>query len=368
MEKTAYFPDRIFDGEKFISDRAILVENGLISHILPKDELPADVTPQPLPGLLIAPAFIDLQIYGGNGKMFSLFPSVDSLKATYDYCLAGGASHFMATVATNSMDIVYEAIKAVDEYWKRGLPGLLGLHLEGPYLNPEKKGAHLTQYIKKPDLEEVKELLKKGDGILKMMTIAPECCSEEVIRYLTDRIKVSAGHSNATYEQANEGFQCGITTCTHLYNAMSPLKHREPGLVGAIFDGNVHSSIVADGIHVDMAAVRIAQKIMGERLFLITDAVTEADTDSYTYIRTEDRYVTENGTLAGSCLTMGKAVKNIIEAGIDPADALRMASLIPAKVMGYHSLYGKIVAGNEPDWVLLDEEFNVKGTITGNSK
>lgn len=365
MNKTAYIPDRIFDGEKFIPDQVILVENGLISGILPKNELPADVIQHPLAGLLIAPAFIDLQIYGGNGKMFSLFPSVESLRATYDYCLEGGASHFMATVATNSMDIVYEAIQAVKEYWEQGLPGLLGLHLEGPYLNPEKKGAHLPQYIKKPELKEVKELLKRGEDIIRMITIAPECCSQKVTRFLADYITVSAGHSKATYEQANKGFQCGITTCTHLYNAMSPLKHREPGLVGAIFDGSVYSSIVADGIHVDIAAVRIAQKIMGDRLFLITDAVTEATTDSYTYVHTKDRYVTENGTLAGSCLTLGKAVKNIIDAGIDPADALRMASLIPAKVMGYDSSYGKIVAGDSPNWVLLDQDFKVKGTIIG---
>ncbi|MGH2644766.1 MAG: N-acetylglucosamine-6-phosphate deacetylase [Chitinophagaceae bacterium] len=365
MNKVVFIPERIFDGDQFSSGRAVEVVDDKITGIISSNSIPAEVPAKSLPGLLLAPAFIELQIYGGDGQMFSLFPSVKSLTATYEYCVRGGATHFMATVATNSDEIMYKAIDAVNEYWRQGLPGLLGLHLEGPYLNPAKKGAHLTQFIRKPSLREVKSLVEAGKDAFRMMTLAPECCDHEIIRYLIDQhVLVSAGHSNATYEQAMNAFALGIPTATHLYNAMSPFQHRAPGLVGAIFDSNLYSSIVADGIHVDFAAVRVAKKIMGKRLFLITDAVTEARTDSYTYLFNKDRYITENGTLAGSCLTLGKAVKNLIEyVHIEAEEALRMASLYPAQVAGKANQLGKIAPGYQADMVMMDKDFNVKNTI-----
>lgn len=365
MNKEIFIPGSIFNGDQFISGYAIEVENDKITAILPSNTIPANAQTTPLPGMMVAPAFMELQIYGGDGQMFSLFPSVKSLTATYEYCIRGGAAHFMATVATNSDEIMYKAIDAVKEYWQQGLPGLLGLHLEGPFLNPVKKGAHLTQFIRKPVMDEIKSLVERGEGAFRMMTLAPECCDNEIISYLMRHgVLVSAGHSNATYEQAMEAFALGIPTATHLYNAMSPFQHRAPGLVGAIFDGQVYSSIVADGIHVDFAAVRVAKKIIGKRLFLITDAVTEAKTNSYTYIFDKDRYVTENGTLAGSCLTLGKAVKNMItHAGVAPEEALRMASLYPAEVAGKSHLLGKIAPGFQADMVIMDKDFNVKGTV-----
>lgn len=365
MSKKIYIPERIFDGDKFLSGHGVIVDAGKVIAVMPVTDLPADSELHELPGMLLAPAYMDLQIYGGNGEMFSLYPSVKSLSATYKYCKEGGATHFMATVATNSMEIMYQAIDAVKDYWQQGLPGLLGLHLEGPYLNPAKKGAHISHFIKNPELSEVKALLEKGKEELKMMTLAPECCSDEVIRYLLDHeILVSAGHSNATYEQAMKAFNLGIPTATHLFNAMSSFKHREPGLVGALFDGAVYSSIVGDGIHVDFAALRVAKKIMGERLFLITDAITEIQSDSYTYILEKDHYVTENGILAGSCLTMGSGVKKMIkDAGILPEEALTMASRIPAQVINAENKWGRIAPGYEVDWVVLDSEFNVQEII-----
>lgn len=361
----AYIADRIFDGERFLVQHAVITDQGQITGIVPADATPAGAELHTLAGRLLAPAFIDLQIYGGDGKMFSLFPSVEALQATYAYCTRGGTSHFMATVATNSMDIVYQAISAVRTYWQRGLPGLLGLHLEGPYLNPEKKGAHLPQYIKQPTLREVHALLDKGGDVIRMMTIAPECCSREVIASLTDAgVVVSAGHSNATYEQAMDAFGLGIPTATHLYNAMSPLRHRAPGLVGAVFNSQVFASIVVDGIHVSFPAVRIAKEIMKERLFLITDAVTEGRSDSYTYILQHDRYVTDQGTLAGSCLTQGKGVKNLIDhVAVLPGEALRMASLYPAKVIGKEDRYGRIAQGYPANMAVLNGSFEVESIL-----
>ncbi len=364
MSKKIYNPSRLFDGKVFRAGTAILVEEGRICALLPASDLPEGVGVEEYPDLTIVPAYKDLQIYGGNGQMFSLFPSVESLTTTYNYCRAGGATAFMATIPTSSTEIMEAAMDAVYEYWQQGLPGLLGLQLEGPYINAEKKGAHIERFIQKPDFKAVKKLIERGRGTVKMMTLAPECCPDEIIRYLAGKdILLSAGHSNATYEEAKRGFDQGITTCTHLYNAMSALRHRAPGLVGAAFDNGVYSSIVPDGVHVNEAAVRIASEIMGDRLFFITDAITETHTDSYKYILKEDHYETEKGTLAGSCLTMGAAVQKAIRMGLSPEAALKKASAIPAKVLGKDKQWGKIAPGYAMDWVLLDKEYKVHSII-----
>lgn len=368
MNSKIYQPSQIFDGDTFLEDTAVQVEQGTVQKILPAAEIPAHAEVTKWPDTILAPAYKDLQIYGGNGQIFSLFPSVESLKATYAYSIAGGATAFMATVPTSSPELMAQAIDAVFEYWQQELPGLLGLHLEGPYLNAAKSGAHNERFLQKPKLDEVKKLIERGRGTIKMMTVAPECCPDEVIKYLADQnIVVSAGHSNATYHQACRGFDLGITTCTHLYNAMSGFKHREPGLVGAIFDRDIYASIIADGFHSDSSAVRIADKIMGNRLFFITDAITEAHTDSYQYILKDDRIVTEDGTLAGSCLSMEKAVQKAIEMGVDPAMALKKASLIPAEVIGQANRWGRIAPGYQTDWVLLDHSYRVKRTMLHNN-
>lgn len=366
MSSTFFQPSRIFDGTQFYSSTVIEVAENKVKALIPLNNLPKKAEVIPYPEYTIAPAYKDIQIYGGNGKMFSLFPSVDSLKATYEYSLSGGATGFMACVPTSSMTIMEAAMDAVYNYWQQGFPGLLGLHLEGPYLNAAKKGAHIERFIQRPTLDKVKKLIARGKGTVKMMTVAPECCPDEVIHYLlSEGILVSAGHSNATYEEARHGFDLGITTCTHFYNAMSAFEHRKPGLVGAILDSHVCSSIIPDGVHVLEPAVRIASQVMGDRLFFITDAITEARTDSYQYIREADRYITENGTLAGSCLTMGSAVQKAIQMGLTPEDALRKAATIPAAVIGKDKVCGKIAPGYAMDWVLLDDDFQVKQTLIG---
>lgn len=363
--KTYFSAAQIFDGWTLKEHMAVVVEQGKVLGLLPLEQLPADAPLHHFPNAILAPSLIDIQIYGGYGQMFSLDPTVESLKATYKYCLDGGASHFQATVATNSLEIMHRAIEAVKAYKAQNLPGLIGLHLEGPYLNSIKRGAHLTRFIHAPSVPEVEDLLKRADGVLTMMTLAPECCSDEVVRRLMDDgVVVSAGHSNATYEQAQQGFQLGIRACTHLYNAMSGLQHRSPGLVGAIFDSNACSSIVPDGIHVDDAALRIAKQIMGRRLFAITDAVTEYSSDSYTYLLDKDRYITSDGTLAGSCLTMLKAVQRCVRyAGIPLEEALRMGGTYQAELMGLSQQLGSLKPGTQADFILFDDHFQLQGTI-----
>lgn len=361
----AIIAKEIFDGREIHTEKAVLVQDAKVVGLVPLDRIPATYRIRHIEGYLLAPAFIDLQLYGGNGKLFSTELSIEALEATYEYCLQGGCAQFMITMATNSMAKFFLGISVVKQYWANGGKGLLGLHLEGPYLNPIKKGAHLEKFIKKPTIDEVKLLLEKGKGVIKMMTIAPEQCDEEVIDLLLEQIVVSAGHSNATYEEAIDGFYHGIPAATHLFNAMSPLQGREPGMVGAIYDhGAVMCSIVCDGVHVDFASVRISKKFMQERLFFITDAVTEVTHGEYQHIFKEDRYTLPNGTLSGSCLSMIQCVKNGVEkVGIPLPEALRMASLYPATLMGTANKMGCIKAGTSADFVVLDDRLNVKQLI-----
>ena len=251
----------------------------------------------------------------------------------------------------------FKCIDAVKKYWQQGGEGILGLHAEGPWINKLKRGAHIESLIHSPTLNEAKELLEYGKGVIKIITLAPEVCSKEVIELIGSYdIKIFAGHSNATYEEAMQSFDNGITGVTHLYNAMSPLQHRSPGLVGAAFDHpNVMASIIADGYHADYAAIRIAKKIMQQRLFAITDAVTTTTRGYYQHQPEGDKYTSDN-ILSGSALTMYSAFQNLVNhCNIEPGEALRMCSLYPAQVMDMDNEVGRIAKSYKAKMVLLPE-------------
>lgn len=352
----------IFTGREIQTGKAVLIKEGTIVDVTDRKAVPAGYRVRELPGYLLAPAFIDLQIYGGNGRLFSAELTTEALEAVYEYCLQGGCTQFLITLATNSIEKYIRAMEVAREYRTSGGKGLLGVHLEGPYMNPAKKGAHLEKFIKRPTTDEIRLLLSKGKDVFRMMTLAPERCDRGCIELLLRQgVVVSAGHSNATYEQAIDGFYQGIPAATHLFNAMSPLQGRQPGMVGAIYDHNdVRCSVVCDGIHVDFASVRISKKILGERLFFITDAVAEVQYGEYVHVFREDRYTLPDGTLSGSALTMLQAVRNGVEkAGIPLPEALRMASQYPAELLGIQERYGCIRAGASADLILLDEQLNL---------
>ncbi len=365
MKELAYLPDAIFTGTEWIYDHALITKDGIIKSIIPSEEVKDNYDLKVLKNAFIAPAFIDIQIYGAHGKLLAVYPDAAALQALNDYCVAGGATLFQPTVATNELHIFHQCIDAVRAYWRGGGKGVFGLHLEGPWLNPIKKGAHLESCIHPPRMEEVKELLQYGKDVIKTITLAPEVCSKEVIAYIqSEGIIVSAGHSNATYQQAIEAFDAGIPTVTHLYNAMSPLQHRAPGLVGAAFNhASVKSSIIPDGHHVDYAAIKIAKKMMGDRLFAITDAVPETDIGPYQHHLEGDKYVS-NGILSGSALTMHKAFYNLVKCvNIKVEEALRMCSLYPAQVLKCDDRYGKIAPGYAAQLVILNNELELLGVI-----
>lgn len=361
----AYIADRFFTGEEWLHYYAMIVEDGRIRQLLPATCLPADIEREEYPDCLVAPAFVDLQIYGAYGKLLAVYPEVDSLSRLRDYCLAGGAAFFLPTVATNTAEVFKKSIDAIREYWKIGGEGALGIHLEGPWINPLKKGAHIESLIHAPTLKETEALLNYGADVIRMITLAPEVCTKEVIDLILSRgIIISAGHSNARYHEAMQGFENGITTVTHLYNAMSPLQHREPGLVGATLDHHsARASIIPDGHHVDFAAIRIAKAVMNQRLFVITDAVTDTGEGQYKHQLSGDKYEA-GGILSGSALNMAQALNNLVEhAGIDLEEALNMCSLYPAQVIRRDHEIGRIKKGHLAKLVILDSSLSVKKVI-----
>jgi N-acetylglucosamine-6-phosphate deacetylase len=360
-----YTAERIFTGYQMLHQHAVIVTDDVVTEIIPSNKLNTDTEIVDLRNSVIAPAFIDLQLYGAHKKLLSAYPDADSIKAIYDYSKAGGASHCMPTVSTNTYETIFKCIDAVKDYWNAGGQGVLGLHVEGPWISKEKRGAHNEDWIFSPTIQQAKELLEYGKGVVKMITVAPEVVSEQIIDLIHSyNIVVSAGHTNATYEQATQSFNT-IRTATHLYNAMSGLQHRSPNMVGAVLDhSTVFCSIVPDGYHVSFPAIRIAKKIMGERLFAITDAVTETHKGYYQHALDGDKY-TANGILSGSALTMNKCVKNFVEhCNINIDEALRMCSLYPAKVIKKENELGVITAGRKANMVVLNNAFDVLEMIT----
>ncbi|MFN8253326.1 MAG: N-acetylglucosamine-6-phosphate deacetylase [Ferruginibacter sp.] len=348
--------DKIFTGTEWLSNKAIVIEQNRIREIIP-----ATATATHFPNAFIAPAFIDLQIYGAGGRLLAVYPEKKSLEKLVDYCRSGGAAYCMPTVATHPYQTFYQCIDAVRDYWNSGGKGVLGLHIEGPWISAAKRGAHVEACIHSPSAEQANQLLEYGKDVIKIITLAPEVCSKEIIDLVRSyNILLSAGHSNARYEEATTAFENGIAAATHLYNAMSPLQHRSPGMVGAIMDHDkVMASIIPDGHHVDYAAVRIAKQVMKERLFVITDAVTDTTEGYYPHQPAGDKYES-SGILSGSALTMAEAVRNLVQhCGIELSEALRMCSLYPARLMKMEKEYGIIAAGAVASLVVMNENYEV---------
>lgn len=356
----AHIPHLIFSGDEWLKEYAVITEEGFIKDLLPVTALPSNIQTETYADAILAPAFIDLQIYGAYEKLFAVYPETASLKLLNEYSNQGGAAYCMPTVATNEPKVFYTCIDAIKNYWQQGGKGVLGLHVEGPWINKLKRGAHIESLIHSPSINEVKELIEYGKDVIKIITLAPEVCSKEIIELINSYgIKVFAGHSNASYEEAMQGFDNGISAVTHLYNAMSPLQHRSPGLVGAAFGhSKVMASIIADGYHVDYAAIKIAKKIMQQRLFAITDAVTTTSQGYYQHQPEGDKY-TADKILSGSALTMYKALQNLVNhCGIELGEALRMCSLYPAQVMNMDNELGRIAKGYKAMMVLLPQSLS----------
>ncbi len=315
------------------------------------------------------PGFIDLQVNGGAGiyfiKDFSL-EAIDSIAKTYRKY---GTTSFFPTQVSTSFENIYSGIASVKEAMKNPLSGVLGIHVEGPFLNPIKRGAHQVRYIKTPTISELEKMIDAGKDSIGLLTIAPEQFSDDQLKLLQESgIRLSAGHSNATYEQAKSFDQKGITKVTHLYNAMSAFQSRNPGLVGAFFDSpDLYGGIIVDGKHVDYAAVRTAFRLKKGKLFFVTDSVfVDFEEDRFVFdgfdIRYENgAYVNHENNLAGAAITMQEAIYNGIHyAEIPEEDAFKMATSIPAEYLGMSDKVGNLKTGADADMVILGEDYKIE--------
>jgi N-acetylglucosamine-6-phosphate deacetylase len=349
---TSISAQKLFTGSAWLTEVVIAIENGKILSI---SNLGYDAN-NSMP--LVVPTLIDLQIYGAENKLLSEFPEADTIEKIYKYCLAGGAVYFQPTIASQSHEIILKTIDAVKAYKASGGKGCMGLHIEGPWINVSKKGAHQADIIHAPTYQEVAEMIQYAEGNIGMITIAPEVVDEKIIELIQkNNIVISAGHTDASYEIATQFLNNGITVGTHLYNAMSGLQHRAPGMVGALFNHpTAMCSLVADGYHVDFAAIKIAKKIMGDRLFCITDAVATTTTGLYQHHLVGDKYESE-GILSGSALTQLKSVNNLVNnVGLELGEAIRMCSVYPAKVMQQKEIIGSIEIGGKADLICLNAD------------
>lgn len=363
---------KIYTGSDVLVDHAVIINNELIEAVCPIADLPQDITTQDLSGANLSPGFIDLQLNGCGGVMLNDEVTATTMQIMHKANLKSGCTSFLPTLITSSDEDMRKAISAAREYHSQYKNQSLGLHLEGPYLNVMKKGIHSVDFIRPSDDNMITTMCENSDVIAKV-TLAPEHNNPEHIERLVKAgIVVSIGHTNATYTEARKSFESGITFATHLFNAMTPMVGREPGVVGAIYDTpEVYAGIIADGFHVDYANIRIAHKIKGEKLVLVTDATAPAgaNMDYFIFVGKKVYYrdgkcVDENGTLGGSALTMIEAVQNTVEhVGIALDEALRMATLYPAKAIGVDHKLGRVKKGMVANLTAFDRDFNVQATV-----
>ena len=355
---------------------AVLVDGARIVDIVPAgDTRLHDAHRFDLAGALLAPGFIDCQVNGGGGVLFNDAPTVETIACIGAAHARFGTTGFLPTLISDDAAVMRTAIRAVDAALEAGVPGVLGIHLEGPWLAPERRGIHDAAKFLAPGTDDIALAASLRNG-KTLVTLAPERVGNAAIRALTDAgVIVAAGHTAADYATVRHAFDAGLRGFTHLFNAMTPLASREPGVVGAALDdAGSWCGLIVDGFHLHPAALRIAlaAKTNG-KLFLVTDAMPPVGSDRDTFVLNgetitcrDGRCVNAGGTLAGSALDMAAAVRNTIaQAGIDRAEALRMASTYPADFLGVASNHGRIAAGCRADFVVLDEALNVRETWIG---
>ena len=361
---------RIFDGERFLDDRAVVVEGARIAAIVPHSERP-DGAVRDLGGGLLAPGYVDVQVNGGGGVLFNQDPTPEGIARIAAAHRKHGTIGLLPTLVTDAPQVMAAAIAATGEA-RRLTPAALGIHLEGPFLDPRRKGAHELSYIRDLGRDDIATIAKADCGAV-MLTLAPNRVGTESIAELARHgVLVSLGHSDASYEEGRRAVEAGARAFTHLFNAMSAPTGREPGMVGAALDlDEAFVGLIADGHHVHEANLRIALAAKRrDRFMLITDAMPPA-AGGPDHFDLQGRRVTsvdgclrlDDGTLAGSVLTMDEAVRYAVNVVRLPlADALAMASRVPATFLRRDTELGRIAPGHLASLVHLDDELRVLET------
>jgi N-acetylglucosamine-6-phosphate deacetylase len=368
---TALVGATLFDGDRLRGGQAVLIEAGKIAGVMPEGKLPKGVEQQAISGLL-APGFIDVQVNGGGGVLFNETRTIEGIAAIGAAHRRYGTTGFLPTFITDTQESMGEAVKAADAAMQARTPGVLGIHLEGPFLNPERKGIHRADLMRTIGDSDVAMIdLPAGGRVL--VTLAPEKTEPSVIARLTQSgIIVAAGHTKADVETIRRAQAVGLTGITHLFNAMPPLMGREPGPVGAALeDKDLWCGLIVDLHHVSAVSLRVALAARGTgRMILVTDAMPSVGSkeDHFTLLgehikRVNGALVNDAGTLAGSDLDMASGVRNTVKhLGVSIEDALRMAALHPATFLRLDAELGRVVEGYRADLVLLDADFQVKAT------
>lgn len=362
------FADKVYTCGEILKNRLISFEDGLITAV--ELAVPVDNVKH-VPNL--AAGFADIHINGGEQYHFTANPTVEAVEDIDVACRKYGTAWSLPALITSPIDTIMRGIDAVRSYReKEPSSGILGIHLEGPFISVAKRGAHLPEYIRKPNTADLEEIISYGRGVIKMITVAPEeFTAEQLEMLLASGITVSSGHSNATCAEASAAFGAGIRLVTHLYNAMSPLNHREPGLVGAAFDNpDVYTPLIPDGHHSSFTAARIAYKIKKDKLFLISDALfagRKVDTfkwGAFDARLQDDQYINSEGNLAGAAISLGEGVKNAVEKiGIPLTEAIEMVTSRPAKVLGLGGTIGKVEAGYPAVFTVFDDSLETFGVL-----
>jgi N-acetylglucosamine-6-phosphate deacetylase len=374
---TALVNGRVLLPEGVSDDCCVVIESGRIASIC--ENAPEGIEQVDLAGQLLLPGFIDSQVNGGGGRLFNDDPSVETIAVMAAAHRRFGTTGLLPTLISDDFSVIARAIEAVDAAIDGGVPGVLGIHIEGPFLSWARRGIHLASMLRPFDDRFLEVLCSARHG-RTLVTVAPECIAPAQIRRLVDGgVIVSAGHSDADYETVRAALDAGMSGFTHLFNAMSQLTNRAPGMVGAALEDRAsYAGIIVDGHHIHPAALRVALQAKGiDRLMLVTDAMPTVGADEQEFMlqgrairRDGDRLVSVDGVLAGSTLTMAAAVSNAIEQGrLSIADAVRIATSTPAHFLGIASKTGAIEVGKRADLALVDDDLTVTATwIAGNSE
>ena len=373
MKKSAIVDTVIFDGSGYVKDHAVLLEDDLIVDVCPTSRLPGNIHRTiSIDGRLLAPGFMDLQVNGGGGALFSNEPTVSTLRKMSAAHRRYGTVAFFPTVISTDDATMCSAVDAVRSAIGERVPGVMGIHFEGPHLSTAKAGVHNARHFRQMDERGLRVIESLGMG-KTIVTLAPECVLPgQISRLANQDIVVCAGHSAASYDAAIRAVSAGVAGFTHLFNAMSSMAAREPGMAGAaLASANTWFGVIADGLHVHPAvfASAVRAKERGGAV-LVTDAMsTVGTTQDWFELNGErikvrnGRCVNSKGELAGSTLTMNQAVRNAAKfAEIEIAEALRMASLYPARAVGLDIRVGHIRPGHAANLIDLDEGLTVHGT------
>jgi N-acetylglucosamine-6-phosphate deacetylase len=370
---------RVLTDDGFVSDRVVLIEGERIAGLVAKDD-PRLVKAErrDLRGAYLLPGFIDCQVNGGGGVLFNDDPSVEAIRAIGRAHRRYGTTGFLPTLISDDLSVIAKAIASVRSAIEARVPGVIGMHVEGPFINALRKGAHDPAKLRELDATGVELLSSLGVGRM-LVTLAPEVTQLETIRKLADAgVVVSAGHTNGTYDEVAAAFKHGVSGVTHLFNAMSPLSHREPGTVGAaLLDDNSWCGLIVDGRHVHPAALKLALRCKRpDRFMLVTDAMPSVGSSRDSFMLQGKRIsvkdgvcVDDNGVLSGSAIDMATAVRNSVEMlGLPLEQAARMASTYPAEFLGMGGELGRVAPGYRANLVLCDERLQAVETwIDGRS-